>query len=123
MSETKIATEHAARTEHGTGPEYESKLQLAARLGVSPRTIDNLMTRGLPRLFSTNSRREAERDQSTGQWSGSLAVRKWSAVEAAGVGGVRPRTQPMCRCRIWRLRLAGTRTVTGEFCGDSSAIR
>jgi hypothetical protein len=47
MSETKIATEHAARTEHGTGPEYESKLQLATRLGVSTRTIDNLMTRGL----------------------------------------------------------------------------
>src|SRR5665213_2111468 len=31
--------------------------------------------------------------------------------------------EPMYRCRIWRPRLAGTRIVTGEFCGDSSASR
>jgi excisionase family DNA binding protein len=61
MSETKIATEHAARTEHGTGPEYESKLQLAARLGVSTRTIDNLMTRGLPYLALTGKLRRFPR--------------------------------------------------------------
>lgn len=29
-------------------PDYENKRQLAARLGVSVRTIDNLLTRGLP---------------------------------------------------------------------------
>jgi excisionase family DNA binding protein len=29
-------------------PEYENKKQLAARLGVSVRTVDNLLTRGLP---------------------------------------------------------------------------
>jgi excisionase family DNA binding protein len=28
--------------------EYENKRQLAARLGVSVRTVDNLLTRGLP---------------------------------------------------------------------------
>ena len=34
-------------------PEYENKRQLAARLGVSVRTIDNLLTRGLPHLKLT----------------------------------------------------------------------
>lgn len=29
-------------------PDYENKRQLAARLGVSVRTVDNLLTRGLP---------------------------------------------------------------------------
>jgi hypothetical protein len=38
------------------------------------------------------------------------------------MGGVRPENEPMCRCRIWRRRLAGTRTVNGEFYGDSSAV-
>jgi excisionase family DNA binding protein len=33
--------------------EYETKRQLAARLGVSVRTIDNLLTRGLPHLKLT----------------------------------------------------------------------
>ncbi len=41
----------------GTGqirePEYENKRQLAARLGVSVRTIDNLLVRGLPHLKLT----------------------------------------------------------------------
>jgi len=36
-----------------TRPEYESKQELAARLGVSTRTIDNLMTQGLPYLKLT----------------------------------------------------------------------
>ena len=31
-----------------TSPEFENKQQLAARLVVSVRTIDNLLTRGLP---------------------------------------------------------------------------
>ncbi len=34
-------------------PEYENKRQLAARLGVSVRTIDNLLVRGLPHLKLT----------------------------------------------------------------------
>lgn len=33
--------------------EYENKRQLAARLGVSVRTIDNLLVRGLPHLKLT----------------------------------------------------------------------
>jgi excisionase family DNA binding protein len=33
--------------------EYENKRQLAARLGVSVRTIDNLLTRGLPHIKLT----------------------------------------------------------------------
>jgi excisionase family DNA binding protein len=31
-----------------SAPDYENKRQLAARLGVSVRTVDNLLTRGLP---------------------------------------------------------------------------
>jgi excisionase family DNA binding protein len=34
-------------------PEYENKRQLAVRLGVSVRTIDNLLARGLPHLKLT----------------------------------------------------------------------
>jgi len=34
-------------------PDYENKRQLAARLGVSVRTIDNLLVRGLPHLKLT----------------------------------------------------------------------
>jgi len=34
-------------------PEYETKRQLAARLGVSVRTIDNLLARGLPHVKLT----------------------------------------------------------------------
>lgn len=33
--------------------DYESKKELAARLGVSVRTIDNLLTRGLPHIKLT----------------------------------------------------------------------
>lgn len=33
--------------------DYENKRQLAARLGVSVRTIDNLLTRGLPHVKLT----------------------------------------------------------------------
>ncbi len=35
-------------------PEYENKRQFAARLGVSVRTIDNLLARGLPHLKLTH---------------------------------------------------------------------
>jgi excisionase family DNA binding protein len=34
-------------------PEYENKQQLATRLGVSVRTIDNLLVRGLPHIKLT----------------------------------------------------------------------
>ncbi len=34
-------------------PDYENKRQLAARLGVSVRTVDNLLTRGLPHIKLT----------------------------------------------------------------------
>ncbi len=45
----------------GTGPvggnsnpkDYESKKELAARLGVSIRTVDNLLARGLPHVKLT----------------------------------------------------------------------
>jgi excisionase family DNA binding protein len=44
--------------EGGTGqtpaPDYENKRQLAARLGVSVRTIDNLLKRGLSHLKLTS---------------------------------------------------------------------
>ncbi len=33
---------------HANPKDYESKKELAARLGVSVRTIDNLLKRGLP---------------------------------------------------------------------------
>ncbi len=36
-----------------TQPDYENKKQLAARLGVSVRTIDNLLVRGLSHLKLT----------------------------------------------------------------------
>ena len=34
-------------------PEFETKKQLATRLGVSVRTVDNLLLRGLPHLKLT----------------------------------------------------------------------
>jgi excisionase family DNA binding protein len=45
-------------TDNGPGQpppvlEYENKHQLAARLGVSIRTVDNLLTRGLPHIKLT----------------------------------------------------------------------
>jgi hypothetical protein len=33
-----------------------------------------------------------------------------------------PENQPICRRGVWRPKLAGTRTVAGGFCGDSSAV-
>ena len=35
---------------HHNPKDYESKKELAARLGVSVRTVDNLLTRGLPHI-------------------------------------------------------------------------
>lgn len=38
---------------HANPKDYESKKELAARLGVSVRTIDNLLKRGLPHIKLT----------------------------------------------------------------------
>jgi excisionase family DNA binding protein len=61
MSKGQIETPPAARPERRAAPEYESKQELAARLGVSTRTIDNLMTRGLPYLALTGKLRRFPR--------------------------------------------------------------
>ncbi len=45
--------QHAAGADLNQLPEFETKRQLAARLGVSTRTIDNLLVRGLPHLKLT----------------------------------------------------------------------
>ena len=44
---------HVSSTGQLREPEYENKKQLAARLGVSVRTIDNLLARGLPHIKLT----------------------------------------------------------------------
>jgi excisionase family DNA binding protein len=59
--ETTIEDGGVARPETSAALEYESKKQLAARLGVSTRTIDNLMTRGLPYLALTGKLRRFPR--------------------------------------------------------------
>jgi excisionase family DNA binding protein len=46
-------TVEAGRVDLTPTREYEDKRQLAARLGVSVRTIDNLLLRGLPHLKLT----------------------------------------------------------------------
>jgi excisionase family DNA binding protein len=61
MGETNSEMDHPARPETSAAPEYETKRQLAARLGVSTRTIDNLMTRGLPYLALTGKLRRFPR--------------------------------------------------------------
>ena len=43
----------AARADAAVLTEYENKRQLAARLGVSVRTVDNLLTRGIPHVKLT----------------------------------------------------------------------
>jgi len=50
MSTNQIPETGAGQT---PAPDYENKRQLAVRLGVSVRTIDNLMTRGLPHVKLT----------------------------------------------------------------------
>jgi len=48
-----IVQQPASGTDSTPAREYENKRQLAARLGVSVRTIDNLLVRGLPHLKLT----------------------------------------------------------------------
>jgi excisionase family DNA binding protein len=50
MNEINVATLAAGQM---PARDYESKKELAARLGVSIRTVDNLLTRGLPHLKLT----------------------------------------------------------------------
>ncbi len=50
MMTNQISVTGDSQTTH---PEYENKRQLAVRLGVSVRTIDNLLVRGLPHLKLT----------------------------------------------------------------------
>lgn len=47
------AENRAAGAKQTPQREYEDKRQLAARLGVSVRTIDNLLARGLPHVKLT----------------------------------------------------------------------
>jgi excisionase family DNA binding protein len=61
MSEETTLKDGAARPEASAPPDYETKRQLAARLGVSTRTIDNLMVRGLPYLALTGKLRRFPR--------------------------------------------------------------
>jgi excisionase family DNA binding protein len=49
--DTPVGT--ARNTEQNSPRDYENKRQLAARLGISERTICNLMCRGLPHIKLT----------------------------------------------------------------------
>ncbi len=53
IDDGQSTTQRTARPEAGSGAEFENKRELAARLGVSTRTIDNLLTRGLPHVKLT----------------------------------------------------------------------
>ena len=64
--------------EAGSGnqqPDYESKQEVAARLGVSTRTIDNLMGRGLPYVAITGKLRRFPRAE-VDAWLRQLTIRR-----------------------------------------------
>lgn len=61
MNGGQSTTERTASPEQKARPDYETKQELAARLGVSTRTIDNLMARGLPYLALTGKLRRFPR--------------------------------------------------------------
>ena len=56
-------------------PQYETKQQLATRLGVSVRTIDNLLARGLPHIKLTRKLTRFPR-AATDQWLSERQVRR-----------------------------------------------
>jgi excisionase family DNA binding protein len=56
-------------------PEYENKRELAARLGVSVRTIDNLLNRGLPHIKLTRKLTRFPRS-AVDQWLKEREVRR-----------------------------------------------
>jgi excisionase family DNA binding protein len=65
-----------ARNVEQTSPrDYENKHQLAARLGVSVRTIDNLLKRGLPYVRLTRKLLRFPR-VATDQWLAERQVRR-----------------------------------------------
>ena len=57
MFDSDMTTQEDAQPNTGAGnsnpKDYESKKELAGRLGVSVRTIDNLLARGLPHIKLT----------------------------------------------------------------------
>lgn len=56
-------------------PEFESKQELAARLGISTRTVDNLMQRGLPYVAITSKLRRFPRTE-VDQWLRQFTIRR-----------------------------------------------
>jgi len=58
-----------------TAVEFETKQQLATRLGVSVRTIDNLLARGLPHIKLTKKLTRFPR-AATDQWLAERQVRR-----------------------------------------------
>ncbi len=73
-----MSEQHAA-PDTGTGqtnlPDYETKQELAQRLGVSERTICNLMARGLPYLALTGKLRRFPR-RAVDDWLNSQQIRR-----------------------------------------------
>jgi len=62
-------------TGHANPKDYETKKELAARLGVSVRTIDNLLTHGLPHIKLTRKLTRFPRVAVDG-WLGERQVRR-----------------------------------------------
>jgi excisionase family DNA binding protein len=65
----------AAGSGQNNPPDYETKAELARRLGVSERTIANLMGRGLPYLALTGKLRRFPR-RAVDDWLASQQVRR-----------------------------------------------
>ena len=56
-------------------PDFESKQELAARLGVSTRTIENMMARGLPYLALSHKLKRFPR-AAVNDWLRRLTIRR-----------------------------------------------
>ena len=65
----------AASTGQTNLPDYETNRELAQRIGVSERTICNLMARGLPYVALTGKLRRFKRS-ATDQWLTSQQIRR-----------------------------------------------
>ena len=66
---------HAPGAGQNPLPDYESKQDLATRLGVSTRTVDNLMLRGLPYVAITGELRRFPR-VAVEEWLLRLTIRR-----------------------------------------------
>ena len=66
---------HAPGAGQNPLPDYESKQDLATRLGVSTRTVDNLMLRGLPYVAITGKLRRFPRAD-VDAWLKRLTIRR-----------------------------------------------